>query len=127
MPGQMARIAVLDDYQRVAHRFADWSRLADHQLTFFHELLADPARTLEPFEIVCAMRERTSFPAELFARLPNLKLLVTTGRRNAAIDVAAAASHGVTVSGTDVPGLSTAELTWALILALARRVPQEDR
>ncbi len=122
----MARIAVLDDFQRVAHRFADWSRLDDHQVTFFHEPLEDAAAALEPFEIVCAMRERTAFPAELFDALPNLQLLVTTGRRNAAIDLEAAARHGVTVSGTDVLGLSTAELTWGLILALARRIPTED-
>jgi phosphoglycerate dehydrogenase-like enzyme len=121
------RIAVLDDYQRVAHRFADWSRLADHPVTFFHEPLEDVAAALEPFEIVCAMRERTAFPADLFDALPNLQLLVTTGRRNAAIDLAAAVAHGVTVSGTDVPGLSTAELGWGLILALARHIPHEDR
>jgi phosphoglycerate dehydrogenase-like enzyme len=123
----MARIAVLDDYQRVAHRFAEWSTLADHEVTFFHEPLAEPAVTLEPFGTVCAMRERTPFPADLFARLPNLRLLVTSGRRNAAIDMDAAARHGVTVCGTDAPGASTAELTWALILALARKIPEEDR
>jgi phosphoglycerate dehydrogenase-like enzyme len=121
------KIAVLDDYQRAAHRFAEWSRLGEHEVTFFHEPLEDVGATLEPFEIVCAMRERTAFPAELFDRLPNLELLVTTGRRNAAIDMDAAAAHGVTVCGTDVPGLSTAELTWGLILALARRIPTEDR
>jgi phosphoglycerate dehydrogenase-like enzyme len=125
----MARIAVLDDYQRVAHRFADWSRLSAHEVTFFHEPLGDldaVARVLEPFDLVCAMRERTAFPAELLARLPSLRLLVTTGMRNAAIDLAAAARHGVTVTGTSVPGLSTAELTWGLIIALARRIPLED-
>lgn len=121
------KIAVLDDYQRVAHRFADWSRLGGHEVTFFHEPLDDPAEALEPYDVVCAMRERTAFPAELFDRLPSLRLLVTTGRRNAAIDLEAAARHGVTVSGTDVPGLSTAELAWGLILALARRIPHEDR
>jgi phosphoglycerate dehydrogenase-like enzyme len=123
----MARIAVLDDYQRVAHRFADWSRLAEHEVTFFHEPLADVASALEPFEIVCAMRERTPFPAGLFPHLPNLRLLVTTGMRNAAIDLAAAAQHGVTVCGTKALGSPTAELAWGLILALARRIPQEDR
>jgi len=121
------RIAVLDDYQRVAHRFADWSRLAEHEVTFFHEPLDDVAAALEPFDVVCAMRERTAFPAELFDRLPNLRLLVTTGRRNAAIDLGAAAKHDVIVSGTDVPGLSTAELTWGLILALARNIPTDVR
>ena len=123
----MARIAVLDDFQRAAHRFADWSRLGNHEVTFFHEPLEDVAAALEPFEIVCAMRERTAFPAEVFQALPNLQLLVTTGLRNAAVDLEAAARHGVTVSGTQVPGLSTAELTWGLILALARHIPHEDR
>jgi phosphoglycerate dehydrogenase-like enzyme len=126
----MARIAVLDDYQRVAHRFADWSRLAAHEVTFFHEPLGDldaVARVLEPFEIIAAMRERTPFPAELFLRLPDLQLLVTTGMRNASIDLAAAARHEVTVCGTEALGSPTAELAWALILAVARRIPQEDR
>jgi phosphoglycerate dehydrogenase-like enzyme len=120
------RIAVLDDYQRVAHRFADWSLVGEHEVTFFHEPLEDPAAALAPFEVVCAMRERTGFPEQLFGRLPSLRLLVTTGRRNAAIDMDAAVAHGVTVCGTDVPGASTAELTWALILALLRQVPTED-
>ena len=123
----MARIAVLDDYQRAAHGFADWSRLAGHEVTFFHEPLDDPRRDARSrFDIVCAMRERTPFPAELFDRLPNLRLLVTTGMRNAAIDMDAAAAHGVTVCGTEVPSTPTAELAWGLVLALARRIPVED-
>ncbi len=122
----MARIAVLDDYQRVASRFADWSRLAAHEVTFFHEPLADPAAALGSFDIVCAMRERTPFPAELLARLPGLRLLVTTGMRNASIDLDAAARQGVTVCGTEGVGSPTAELAWGLILAVARRIPQED-
>jgi phosphoglycerate dehydrogenase-like enzyme len=73
------------------------------------------------------MRERTPFPAGLFPRLPNLRLVVTTGMRNAAIDLAAAARHSVTVCGTKALGSPTAELAWGLILALARRIPQEDR
>ena len=120
------RIAVLDDYQRAAHRFADWQRLAGHEVAFFHEPLGDPAQALGSFDVVCAMRERTAFPAELFDRLPNLRLLVTTGRRNAAVDMDAAAAHGVTVCGTDVPGASTAELAWGLVLALVRHIPTED-
>jgi phosphoglycerate dehydrogenase-like enzyme len=120
------RIAVLDDYQHVAHRFADWQRPIQHEVTFFHEPLDDPAEALGSFEVVCAMRERTAFPAEVFDRLPNLRLLVTTGMRNAAIDMDAAAAHGVTVCGTEVPSPATAELTWALVLALARHVPLED-
>jgi len=125
----VARIAVLDDYQRVAQRFADWSRLDASEVVFFHEPFADldaAALALEPFEIVCAMRERTAFAADLFARLPNLRLLITTGMRNAAIDLAAAARHGVTVSGTAGSGSPTAELAWGLILGLARRIPLED-
>ncbi len=125
----MARIAILDDYQRVAGRFADWSRLGAHELTFFHEPLGEldaVARTLEPFEIVGAMRERTPFPAELLTRLPDLRLLVTTGMRNASIDLDAAAAHGVTVCGTQGVGSPTAELAWGLILALARHIPHED-
>jgi phosphoglycerate dehydrogenase-like enzyme len=122
----MARIAVLDDYQRAAHGFADWSRLDPHEVTFFHEPLDDPGEALAGFDVVCAMRERTAFPAELFDRLRELRLLVTTGMRNAAIDMDAAAAHGVTLCGTEVPSTPTAELTWSLILALARRIPVED-
>jgi phosphoglycerate dehydrogenase-like enzyme len=120
------RIVVLDDYQRVAHRFAEWDRLADHEVAFFHEPLRDPAEALASFEVVCAMRERTAFPAEVFDLLSNLRLLVTTGMRNASIDMDAAAAHGVTVCGTEVPSTPTAELAWTLVLALARHVPVED-
>jgi phosphoglycerate dehydrogenase-like enzyme len=126
----VARIAVLDDYQHAAGRFADWSRLEDHDVTFFHESLGDSAtvaRALASFEIVCLMRERTPFTAELLGRLPRLELLVTTGLRNASLDLEAAARRGVTVCGTEALGTPTAELTWALILALARRIPAEDR
>jgi phosphoglycerate dehydrogenase-like enzyme len=126
----MARIAVLDDYQRVAGRFADWSRLRDHEISFFHEPLGDgdaAAHALAPFDVVCAMRERTPFPAPFLDRLPNLRLLVTTGMRNASIDLEAAARRGVTVCGTQAFGGSTAELTWGLILAVLRRIPAEDR
>ncbi len=122
----MARIAVLDDYQRVATRFADWSRLDGHEVTFFHEPLDDPARVLEPFDVVCAMRERTPFPAEVLERLPNLRLLVTTGMRNASIDLDAAARQGVIVCGTDGSWQATTELAFGLMLALARRIPRED-
>ena len=96
---------------------------------FFHEPylgVDDAARSLHAFEIVCAMRERTAFPAELLDRLPNLRLLVTTGMRNASIDLEAAAARGVTVCGTEAAGTPTAELAWGLILALARHIPEED-
>ncbi len=122
----MARIAVLDDYQRVAHRLADWSRLDGHEVTFFHEPLDEPAPVLEPFDVVCAMRERTPFPAELLERLSNLRLLVTTGMRNASIDLEAAARQGVTVCGTEGSWQATTELAFGLMLALARNIPRED-
>jgi phosphoglycerate dehydrogenase-like enzyme len=124
------RIAVLDDYQRVAARFASWERLAPHEVVLFHEPLGDEeavAAALAGFDVVCAMRERTPFPASLFARLPELRLLVTTGMWNAAIDLDAAAAAGVVVCGTEGTPSPTPELTWALILALARHIPDEDR
>ncbi|WP_369372857.1 D-2-hydroxyacid dehydrogenase family protein [Promicromonospora sp. Populi] len=122
------RIAVLDDYQQAAHRFADWASLqADVQ--FHPEHHADPAglaRALAGVDVVVAMRERTPFTAEVLDLLPDLKLLVTTGRANASIDLAAARARGVVVCGTESPSSATPELTWALILAVARHVPQED-
>ena len=126
----MPRVAILDDYQNVARSMADWDSLSpDVSVDFFQDHLSaedDVARRLEPYEIVVAMRERTPFQRALISRLPNLKLLVTTGMRNASIDMDAAAECGVTVCGTDGLPYPTAELTWALILALARRVPTED-
>jgi phosphoglycerate dehydrogenase-like enzyme len=127
----MMRVAVLDDYQRVALGLADWARLHPAaQIESFDRHIADAdelARRLHAFEIIVAMRERTPFPASLFARLPNLRLLVTSGMRNAAIDLAAASAHGVTVCGTDMLGTPTAELTWGLVLGLCRSIPFEDR
>lgn len=126
----MTKVAILDDYQHVAQGYADWSVLPrDTSLTYFHDHLADEgelAERLKDFEVVVAMRERTPFPAGLLARLPNLRLLVTTGMRNASIDVDAAARQGITVAGTDGVATSTPELTWALILAVVRHVPAED-
>lgn len=119
------RVAVLDDYQRVAHRCADWSGL---DVDFVHDHLeADALRErLSGVEVVVAMRERTAFDAERFADLPDLRLLVTTGPANAAIDLDAAREHGVVVCGTRMAGNPTAELTFGLLLALARRIPAED-
>lgn len=123
------RVAVLDDYQGVALSSADWSSLADRvDVEIFRDHLDGEdalAARLAPFPIVVAMRERTPFTAALLGRLDNLKLLVTTGNRNAAIDMAACAQQGVTVCGTDGQVQSTAELTWALILACARHIPTE--
>ena len=126
----MPRVAVLDDYQNVARDMADWESLPDDvTVDVFNDHLSDEdevAERLGPYDIIVAMRERTPFQRTLIRRLPNLKLLVTTGMRNASIDVSAASDHGVTVCGTDGLPYPTAELTWALILALARKVPTED-
>ncbi len=127
----MTRVAILDDYQGVALRMADWGRLpAGTDVVVFPDHLADPgavAARLAEFDIVMAMRERTPFPRALLERLPRLRLLVTSGMRNAAIDLAAAAERGILVCGTGGLPYPTAELTWALILSLFRRVPAEDR
>src|SRR3954464_14233687 len=126
----MHRIAVLDDYQYVAAAYADWSRLPEpvEAVEFADHVddLKTLVRRLQPFDVIIAMRERTPFPRALLERLPNLKLLVTTGGANKSIDVAAANAHGITVCGTGAPPPGTAELTWALILAVARHIPQED-
>ncbi|MFE7508637.1 D-2-hydroxyacid dehydrogenase family protein [Promicromonospora sp. NPDC057488] len=122
------RIAVLDDYQQAARRLADWDSLGA-DVTFHGEHLADPAAlaaALAGYDVVVAMRERTPFDAATLDLLPDLRLLVTTGRANASIDLAAAAARGVVVCGTDSPSSATPELTWALILAVARHLPQED-
>jgi phosphoglycerate dehydrogenase-like enzyme len=125
------RVAILDDYQQVALASADWS--AVRELAEIYVFTEHIARTdalvdaLEPFDVIVAMRERTPFDAERLGRLPQLRLLVTTGMANASIDLAAAAERGITVSGTGGVGSSTAELTWGLILALVRHIPEEDR
>jgi phosphoglycerate dehydrogenase-like enzyme len=124
------RVAILDDYQEVALSMADWASLgAGVSVQAFHEPLGTEdaaADALQSFDIIVAMRERTPFPRSLLSRLPSLKLLVTTGRRNAAIDIAAAAERGVPVSGTATLATPPVELTWGLILALARKIPQES-
>ena len=123
------RIAILDDYQNVARSFADWDRLGA-EITVFTEHIKDPddvVAALAGFDVVVAMRERTRFSADVLRRLPDLRLLVSTGQRNAAIDVAAANEQGVVVSGTGYIPHPTAEHTWALILAAARNIPAEER
>jgi phosphoglycerate dehydrogenase-like enzyme len=126
----MMRVAVLDDYQNAARRLADWESLKPAaEVEVFGDHLDDReelVRRLEPFGAVVAMRERTPFPRALLERLPNLRLLVTTGMRNASIDVAAATARRVQVCGTEMAPYPTAELTWGLILALLRRNPAED-
>src|SRR5688572_33414745 len=102
----MLRIAVLDDYQSAAAQFTDWSRVPEPvEVVEFHDHLADEdavAERLQPFDVVIAMRERTDFRRSLLERLPNLRLLVTTGRRNKSIDVEAATERGITVCGTGI-------------------------
>ncbi|KOG36554.1 MULTISPECIES: D-2-hydroxyacid dehydrogenase family protein [Streptomyces] len=123
------RCAVLDDYQGVALTSADWSPLADRvDVRVLREHLVDRdavVAAVEDCEIVVIMRERTPFDAELLARLPRLRLLVTSGPRNASIDVAAARARGVVVCGTASSPEPPTELTWALLLGLARHVRTE--
>ena len=127
------RIAVLDDYQGVALSSADWSPVTDHPTTpctveVFRDHVSDTAtlvERLEPFDAVVVMRERTPLPREVLTRLPRLRLVVTTGRRNPSIDIEAAAETGITVCGTDSLSSGPAELTWALVLGLARHVVTE--
>ena len=125
------RIAVLDDYQGVAREMADWASLGpDCEVVFFRQhfsALEVLEEKLEAFEVVVAMRERTPFPRALLEKLPRLRLLVTTGLRNASIDVATARERGIVVCGTPGSGGTTGELTWGLILALLRQIPREDR
>jgi len=124
----MFELAILDDYQNVALQLADWGPLRDRvNITVFDKALgADAATALAPFDIVCMMRERTPFPAALFAALPKLKFMTLTGARSPSLDLDAATAHGVTVSHTGYgSSQATAELTWALILAAARHLPTE--
>ena len=127
----MTRVAILDDYQGVARQMADWASLpAGTELQVFADHLKDVgevAARLADFDAVVAMRERTAFPRALLEKLPRLKLLVTTGMRNASIDVAVAVERGIVVCGTAGLPYPTAELTRGLILALLRRIPTEDR
>lgn len=126
------KIAILDDYHDVAKRYADWGSLGgDAEVRIFNNFI--PAEqveaTLAPFDVIVAMRERTPFPADRIRELPNLRLLVTTGMRNNAIDMQACAAQGIVVSGA--PGsadanTATAELAWAHILGLFKHLPAED-
>jgi phosphoglycerate dehydrogenase-like enzyme len=122
------RVAILDDYQGIALSTADWTSLAPAvSIHPFDQRIPteELAERLRPFDAIVAMRERTPFPATLLEQLPSLKLLVTTGRRNAAIDVGAAAARGVVVCGTATLAMPPVELTWGLILSLARHLPRE--
>ena len=120
--------AILDDYENCALSFADWTSLPGVKVKAFTEYIptADAlADQLADFEIVVAMRERTSFDGKLLNRLTRLKLLVTTGMKNAAIDITAATERGITVCGTEGLASPPLELTWGLLLGLARDIPAQ--
>jgi phosphoglycerate dehydrogenase-like enzyme len=125
------RLAILDDYQGVARSFGDWDRLGDHlDVTVFQDHLADEdalTARLEPFDAVALMRERTPFPRSLIDRLPNLKLITTSGMWNASVDLVACEERGIAVCGTQTSGSGTAQVTWALIFALAQQITVVDR
>src|SRR6476660_2755439 len=124
------RCAILDDYHNVALKVADWSQISDRvDVTFFNQpfTTAEAAvSALKDFEIICAMRERTPFPRTMFAALPNLKLLITSGMRNAAIDMEAAKDHNVVLCGTQWGRDPTAPLTMGLVLELTRNIGREN-
>jgi phosphoglycerate dehydrogenase-like enzyme len=123
------KVAILDDYQDVALRLADWSAVRRRaEITVFNDHLADPAAVVErlrPFEVVCVMRERTPLSRDILQQLPRLKLIASTGPRNAAIDMRAAAERGIVVTATGYESTPAIELSWALILASARHLARE--
>ena len=123
-------VAILDDYQGVALKLADWSRVSDRaSITVFNDHLTDADAVVErllPFDVVCVMRERTPLPRTVIERLPRLKLIASTALRNASIDTVAAAEHGIAVVHTGYTSSPTVELTWALILASARHITTEN-
>jgi len=124
------RVAILDDYQQAALKFADWSPIAQRvSIDVFSDTIADEdllVKRLAEYDVICAMRERTKFPASLLDRLPKLRLIATTGMRNVAIDTKHAQKKEIIVSGTSARGASTLELIWALILATVRHIATED-
>jgi phosphoglycerate dehydrogenase-like enzyme len=126
----LPKIAVLDDYQGVALKLADWSAVtARAQVVVFNDHIADADAVVErlrPFDVVCVMRERTPLRRAVIERLPNLKLIASTAKRNASIDAEAAAERGITVVHTSYTSTPTIELTWALILASSRHIVSEN-
>src|SRR3984893_4383574 len=123
------QVAILDDYQGVALQSADWSLLEGQaSITVFRDHLSDSTALVErlkAFDVLCVMRERTPLTRAILEQLPNLKLIASTGMRNASIDLAAAKDHGVTVCHTGYSAHGAIELTWALILAMLRHIPAE--
>ena len=129
----MLRLAILDDYQNLALSLADWSRVKEKmEITVFTKNIAnvdEAAKTLAPFDVILMMRERMPIRRDLIERLPNLKMILTTGAHNRGLDVEACHDRGVLVTHTSniLAQATTLELTWALILAAARNLPHEDR
>jgi len=126
----LTRLGILDDYQGVTLGLGPWDRLPESiQLEVFRDTITDPealVARLAPFDALLLMRERTPFPRALIERLPNLRLIITTGGRNRGIDLAACAERGITVCGTPSVAHPTVDLTWGLILSLARRIPEQE-
>jgi phosphoglycerate dehydrogenase-like enzyme len=124
----VTKIAVLDDYQNASARYGDWASLQGCTVDAFPDHATGDALTtlLEGYDVVVAMRERTALDRAVIAALPRLKLIVTTGMSNAAIDIPAAAEHGVVVCGTSGILSNTVELAWGLIIGLLRHIPAED-
>lgn len=124
------RIAIVDDYQNIALSMADWSAVEKNaEITVFHDHISDQDKLVErllPFNVLSVMRERTPLNKEIFDRLPNLKLVISTGLRNAAIDVDAAKAAGIEVRNTGYHWTGAPEITWALLMAIARKIPQEN-
>src|SRR5258706_11306475 len=130
MPMKKYKVCVLDDYQNVALESADWSVLSDRaDIAVFQDHLADRDAMIErllPFDVVCVMRERTPLPRDVIERLPNLKLIASTGSVNSSIDLGAAGDHGIAVVYTGYRSDPTIEFTWPLILASARHIVTES-
>ena len=124
------KIALLDDYQNVALKLADWSTVAERaDITVFNDHVSDPSalvKRLLPFDIICVMRERTPLTRSIMQQLPQLKMIASTGSRNASIDAEAATERGIVVTGTRYWSTPTIEMTWALILASMRHIVQEN-
>lgn len=123
------KLAILDDYQGVARKYADWGKLKGVEVTVFDQPLKEPAKELKPFDIVCLMRERTAFPKSLVDALPNLKFISLTGARSPSLDTGACKARGIPVSHTRSAGggTSTVELAWGLIIAGARGLAKGER
>jgi phosphoglycerate dehydrogenase-like enzyme len=125
------KAAILDDYQMISTSFADWSIITDRvELTIFDQHESDESRLIQrllPFGILCVMRERTPLNRKILSQLPNCKLIVSTGARNASIDLSAAEEFGITVKNTGYLASGAPELTWGLLLAVARHIPRESQ